>query len=133
MSPRRIVEQSLELYTCSAGAADSEAPDLARNGTQPHAYNELATLMSVTGVRAYTGSPHVLCTLRTASSRMSPVCAGNCAVVLSRQFMRLFATRLKRSVTDCTVVRTPPSCLAGVACPAAICSSQGALVRASCQ
>ena len=46
---RRIVEQSLELYTCSAGAADSEAPDLARNGTQPHAYNELATLMSVTG------------------------------------------------------------------------------------
>lgn len=43
------MEQSLELYTCSAGAADSEVPALARNGTQPKAYNELATLMSVTG------------------------------------------------------------------------------------
>ena len=46
---RRIVEQSLELYTCSAGAVDSEVPAVARNATQPKAYNELATLMSVTG------------------------------------------------------------------------------------
>ena len=47
---RRIVEQSLELYTCSASSSDSEMPVYARNGTIPRAYNELATLMSVTGV-----------------------------------------------------------------------------------
>ena len=46
---RRIVEQSLELYTCSATSSDSEMPEYARNGTVPKAYNELATLMSVTG------------------------------------------------------------------------------------
>ncbi|KAK9840815.1 hypothetical protein WJX81_006821 [Elliptochloris bilobata] len=46
---QRIVEQSLELYTCSAGGADSETPAEARNGTLPRSYNELATLMSVTG------------------------------------------------------------------------------------
>jgi len=47
---RRIVEQSLELYTCSGAAgADSETPAEARNGTLPRSYNELATLMSVTG------------------------------------------------------------------------------------
>ena len=43
------MEQSLELYTCSAGGADSETPAEARNGTMPRSYNELATLMSVTG------------------------------------------------------------------------------------
>ena len=46
---RRIVEQSLELYTCSATSSDSEMPEYARNGTVPRSYNELATLMSVTG------------------------------------------------------------------------------------
>ena len=46
---RRIVEQSLELYTCSATSRDSEMPEYARNGTIPRSYNELATLMSVTG------------------------------------------------------------------------------------
>ena len=43
------MEQSLELYTCSATSRDSEMPEYARNGTIPRAYNELATLMSVTG------------------------------------------------------------------------------------
>jgi hypothetical protein len=53
---RRIVEQSLELYTCSGAAgADSETPAEARNGTLPRSYNELATLMSVTGARAVSG------------------------------------------------------------------------------
>ena len=33
LSVRRIVEQSLELYTCSAGGTDSEMPAEARNGT----------------------------------------------------------------------------------------------------
>lgn len=46
---RRIVEQSLELYTCSAASADSEMPPAQRNATLPTTYNELATLMSVTG------------------------------------------------------------------------------------
>jgi len=46
---RRIVEQSLELYTCSAASADSEMPPAQRNSTLPTTYNELATLMSVTG------------------------------------------------------------------------------------
>ncbi len=46
------MEQSLELYTCSGAAgADSETPAEARNGTLPRSYNELATLMSVTGAR----------------------------------------------------------------------------------
>jgi len=50
---RRIVEQSLELYTCSGAAgADSETPAEARNGTLPRSYNELATLMSVTGAQS---------------------------------------------------------------------------------
>lgn len=44
------MEQSLELYTCKASSSDSEMPEYARNGTFPGAYNELATLMSVTGV-----------------------------------------------------------------------------------
>jgi len=43
------VEQSLELYTCSTASSDSEMPEYARNGTIPRSYNELATLMSVTG------------------------------------------------------------------------------------
>ncbi|CAL8466168.1 g5704 [Coccomyxa elongata] len=47
---QRIVEQSLELYTCSAASADSEMPPAQRhNATVPTTYNELATLMSVTG------------------------------------------------------------------------------------
>ena len=50
---RRIVEQSLELYTCSATSRDSEMPEYARNGTIPRSYNELATLMSVTGKPKY--------------------------------------------------------------------------------
>jgi hypothetical protein len=46
---RRIVEQSLELYTCSAASHDSEMPAPRGNATLPTTYNELATLMSVTG------------------------------------------------------------------------------------
>ena len=49
------MEESLELYTCSASSPDSEMPAYARNGTVPRAYNELATLMSVTG-----GAPRTL-------------------------------------------------------------------------
>ena len=43
------MEQSLELYTCSTASRDSKMPEYARNGTIPRSYNELATLMSVTG------------------------------------------------------------------------------------
>ena len=56
LSTRRIVEDTLELYTCSPAAATSDIPpdwdgaDPGRaNITVPKAYNELATLMSVTG------------------------------------------------------------------------------------
>lgn len=57
----RIVEQSTELYTCSRTARDSEVPPewdpdgggtehgITGNITVPRSYNELATLMSVTG------------------------------------------------------------------------------------
>ncbi len=58
---RRIVEQSLELYTCSASSPDSEMPVYARNGTIPRAYNELATLMSVTGVPPIAAGHPSLC------------------------------------------------------------------------
>ena len=47
---RRIVEESLELYTCKPGP-DSEFPgDPGFNITAPRSYNELATLMSVPGI-----------------------------------------------------------------------------------
>lgn len=52
---QRIVEDSIELYTCSPDAATSDIPpdwDTApsqSNITVPKSYNELATLMSVTG------------------------------------------------------------------------------------
>ena len=62
---RRIVEESTELYTCSRTARDSEIPPewdpdgaggsgggtsgKKTNITVPQSYNELATLMSVTG------------------------------------------------------------------------------------
>jgi chloride channel 7 len=52
---QRIVEDTIELYTCSPAAATSDIPpdwdtDPAKgNITVPKAYNELATLMSVTG------------------------------------------------------------------------------------
>ena len=52
---QRIVEDTTELYTCSPAAATSDIPpdwdtDPAKgNITVPKAYNELATLMSVTG------------------------------------------------------------------------------------
>ena len=50
---RRIVEPSLELYTCKVGAQDTELPaEDGRNITVKGAYNELATLTSVTGVPA---------------------------------------------------------------------------------
>lgn len=39
----------MELYTCSTGSTDSEMPAFEGNATAPKAYNELATLMSVTG------------------------------------------------------------------------------------
>lgn len=52
----RIVEETIELYTCSPVAATSDIPpdwdkvDPSKaNITVPKAYNELATLMSVTG------------------------------------------------------------------------------------
>ncbi|KAL4443355.1 hypothetical protein ABPG75_011092 [Micractinium tetrahymenae] len=58
---KRIVEESTELYTCSRTAHDSEIPPewdpdgaghehgISGNITVPKSYNELATLMSVTG------------------------------------------------------------------------------------
>lgn len=52
---QRIVEDTIELYTCSPAAATSDIPpdwdtDPAKgNITIPKSYNELATLMSVTG------------------------------------------------------------------------------------
>ena len=48
-SCRRIVEESIELYTCKESAWDSEIPADSQNSTVPRSYNELATLMSVTG------------------------------------------------------------------------------------
>lgn len=45
---RRIVEESLELYTCKSNATDSELPDTGSKDTGK-SYNELATLMAVTG------------------------------------------------------------------------------------
>lgn len=52
---QRIVEDTIELYTCSTAAATSDIPPdwdtdpEQGNITVPKAYNELATLMSVTG------------------------------------------------------------------------------------
>lgn len=47
-----MVERSLELYTCSGRASDvSEMPGADSNATSFQNYNELATLMSVTGER----------------------------------------------------------------------------------
>lgn len=52
---QRIVEDSIELYTCSPDAATSDIPPdwdtdpMQSNITVPKSYNELATLMSVTG------------------------------------------------------------------------------------
>ena len=46
---RRVVEDTLELYTCKPGVADSELPAAPGNGTAQGSYNELATLMTVTG------------------------------------------------------------------------------------
>ncbi|KAK9853352.1 hypothetical protein WJX84_009701 [Apatococcus fuscideae] len=46
---QRIVEESIELYTCKESAYDSEIPADSQNSTVPRSYNELATLMSVTG------------------------------------------------------------------------------------
>ena len=52
---QRIVEDSIELYTCSPDAATSDIPPdwdtdpRKSNITVPKSYNELATLMSVTG------------------------------------------------------------------------------------
>jgi len=52
---QRIVEDSIELYTCSPDAATSDIPPdwdtdpSQSNITVPKSYNELATLMSVTG------------------------------------------------------------------------------------
>ena len=64
---RRIVEESLELYTCSASSRDSEMPEYARNGTVPRSYNELATLMSVTGEIELLIS-HSQCSLSTGTA-----------------------------------------------------------------
>jgi hypothetical protein len=47
MDCRRIVEEELPLYTCTKGY-DSELPD-SSGGNQTRFYNELATLMYVTG------------------------------------------------------------------------------------
>lgn len=46
---RRIVEQTLELYTCRQGGSDTEFPAEGGNISTPSSYNELATLMSVPG------------------------------------------------------------------------------------
>ena len=46
---RKVVEDSLELYTCKPGSGDSELPAAAGNATALGSYNELATLMTVTG------------------------------------------------------------------------------------
>ena len=43
------MEESIELYTCKESAYDSEIPADSQNSTVPRSYNELATLMSVTG------------------------------------------------------------------------------------
>lgn len=43
------MEESIELYTCKESAYDSEIPADNQNSTVPRSYNELATLMSVTG------------------------------------------------------------------------------------
>ena len=75
---RRIVEESLELYTCSASSPDSEMPAYARNGTIPRAYNELATLMSVTGV-APVAAGH--------ASACSAIWGASSAAVLARMIL----------------------------------------------
>ncbi|KAK9804251.1 hypothetical protein WJX72_003440 [[Myrmecia] bisecta] len=46
---KRIVEESVELYTCSANAEQTDLPPDSSSGSGPKSYNELATLMSVTG------------------------------------------------------------------------------------
>ena len=46
---RRVVEDSLELFTCKPTAGDSEFPDVPGNSSSQGSYNELATLMTVTG------------------------------------------------------------------------------------
>ena len=61
------MEESLELYTCSASSRDSEMPEYARNGTVPRSYNELATLMSVTGEIELLIS-HLQCSLSTGTA-----------------------------------------------------------------
>ena len=47
------MEESIELYTCKESAYDSEIPADSQNRTVPRSYNELATLMSVTGTYTY--------------------------------------------------------------------------------
>ena len=64
------MEESLELYTCSASSRDSEMPEYARNGTVPRSYNELATLMSVTGEIELLIS-HSQCSLSTGAAGLS--------------------------------------------------------------
>ena len=54
---RRVVEDSLELYTCRPGSSDSEIPASASNDTALGSYNELATLMTVTGGPALPPNP----------------------------------------------------------------------------
>lgn len=47
---RRVVESDLELYTCRQGVPQADLPAHVGNGTIPTSYNELATLLTVTGV-----------------------------------------------------------------------------------
>ncbi|KAK9806419.1 hypothetical protein WJX73_004486 [Symbiochloris irregularis] len=46
---QRVVESDLELYTCRQGIPQADLPAHVGNGTIPTSYNELATLLTVTG------------------------------------------------------------------------------------
>ena len=77
---RRIVEESLELYTCKAAGADTEFPaDMGGNSTAPKSYNQLATLMSVPG------------TVPLAAHVHARLCQGQLRLILSVHAITLHA------------------------------------------
>ena len=73
---RRVVEDSLELYTCRPGSSDSEIPASASNDTALGSYNELATLMTVTG------GPSLPPNLVQAAARWQPSVGEQCVPLL---------------------------------------------------
>lgn len=64
---RRVVEDSLELFTCKPTAGDSEFPDAPGNSSAQGSYNELATLMTVTGAASILICPAVFPVRLTAA------------------------------------------------------------------